>query len=474
MSIANEIARLQGAKADLKTAIEGKGVTVPAATKLDGYADLVDDIQAGGEEINNQDKSVTPTEAQQSVTADAGYTGLGTVTVGAIDSNYVGSNVPRRGVNDLTAWGAFVNAPSGYYPDGVSKSVQIITGAKPTAEKGTVSNHGVWVTPSITYAEGYIQAGTKSGTAVRVEASELVSGTKQISANGSDIDVTDYESVDVAVPNSYTASDEGKVVSNGALVSQSSATYTANDTYDTTLIDEVTVNVSGSGGISVDDIAQNLQPSGVVTLSNSVTSIGDYAFAGKPITSITAPSVTSIGVNAFQSTQIASITDANFPSYGVNTQGNISLAMNSLVSIKMTGSRISLSTYGQFQNKIPNCVTAEFPNCAKDLTNKDTNSATFYGNGNLEVVDFGYSSGVGSLAFYNCRNIRTLIFRSESVASLNAWNVNTLGGIFSNPTESTIYVPQSLISSYQTATNWSAGYAQGLTFAKIEGSQYAV
>ena len=49
MSIANEITRLQGAKASLKTSIENKGVTVPAATKIDGYAALVDQIQAGGD-----------------------------------------------------------------------------------------------------------------------------------------------------------------------------------------------------------------------------------------------------------------------------------------------------------------------------------------------------------------------------------------------------------------------------------------
>ena len=48
MSVASEITRLQNAKADLKTAIEGKGVTVPSSTKLDGYADLVDSIQQGG------------------------------------------------------------------------------------------------------------------------------------------------------------------------------------------------------------------------------------------------------------------------------------------------------------------------------------------------------------------------------------------------------------------------------------------
>lgn len=48
MSVTSEITRLQNAKADLKTAIEGKGVTVPSNTKLDGYADLVDSIETGG------------------------------------------------------------------------------------------------------------------------------------------------------------------------------------------------------------------------------------------------------------------------------------------------------------------------------------------------------------------------------------------------------------------------------------------
>lgn len=48
MSIANELTRLQNAKTALATSIANKGVTVPAATKLDGYAALVDSIQTGG------------------------------------------------------------------------------------------------------------------------------------------------------------------------------------------------------------------------------------------------------------------------------------------------------------------------------------------------------------------------------------------------------------------------------------------
>lgn len=52
----------------------------------------------------------------------------------------------------------------------------------------------------------------------------------------------------VNVPNSYSSGDEGKVVSGGALVAQSSQSITQNGTYDTTLKNQVTVNVSGGGG----------------------------------------------------------------------------------------------------------------------------------------------------------------------------------------------------------------------------------
>lgn len=47
MSIASEITRLQTAKADLKTAIEGKGVSVPSSAKLDAYPALVESISEG-------------------------------------------------------------------------------------------------------------------------------------------------------------------------------------------------------------------------------------------------------------------------------------------------------------------------------------------------------------------------------------------------------------------------------------------
>lgn len=48
MSIASDVTRIESAKAAIKAAIEGKGVTVPDATLLDGMAALIESIEAGG------------------------------------------------------------------------------------------------------------------------------------------------------------------------------------------------------------------------------------------------------------------------------------------------------------------------------------------------------------------------------------------------------------------------------------------
>lgn len=72
MSVATEILRIQGAEADIKTAITGKGVSVPASAKIDDLADLIDSIQTGG-----GGATLTPTAGDYPVVGNGGLGGGG-------------------------------------------------------------------------------------------------------------------------------------------------------------------------------------------------------------------------------------------------------------------------------------------------------------------------------------------------------------------------------------------------------------
>ena len=118
---------------------------------------------------------------------------------------------------------------------------------------------------------GSVDVKDKEFAEVDVSGGSATLISKTITANGEydaeDDEADGYSDVTVNVPNSYVAADEGKVVSNGALVAQTSVTKTQNGTYDTTLNNEVVIDVSGGGG--------GIQ-TGTVPPTSDIGSDGDY------------------------------------------------------------------------------------------------------------------------------------------------------------------------------------------------------
>ena len=160
-------------------------ITTPTGT--------VNITQAGNTDVTNYATAsvaaqTLPTSASASATS--GYTSKATI---------------GRSTSDQ-----YINIPTGYNNAGAYYKVSAVangTAGTPTATKGTVSNHQVTVTPTVTNTTGYITGTTKTGTGVTVTASELASGNKEITSNGTNIDVVGYSTVSVNVSGgaTYTA-----------------------------------------------------------------------------------------------------------------------------------------------------------------------------------------------------------------------------------------------------------------------------
>ena len=275
------------------------------------------------------------------------------------DGNVVTGTIATKTASNLSANGATVTVPAGYYAAQVTKSVSTVTQATPSI---SVDSSGL-ITASATQSAGYVAAGTKSAT-------------KQLTIQGA-------QTITPSTSDQYAVS-AGRYTTGDVIVLGDSNLFASNIKKGVDIFG-VTGTYEGSGGSGGGDTSaeDGLVTRTLSTYTNSrVTSIGSYAFEYcSRLTTVSFPAVTTIGSYAF-------------------------------------------------------CY------CSR-----------------LTTVSFPAATSIDVYAFYNCYKLGSVFLAGSSVCTLS--NSNAFAGTpytghstyFSGTPY--IYVPSSLVASYQAATNWT-------------------
>ena len=246
------------------------------------YANV--NVSGGAPVLETVTKSYTPTESAQSetITPSTGYDGIGEVdvSVGAISSTYVGSGVTRRDSTNLSASGATVTAPAGYYAANATKTISSgsatpassISGTSATVSTGTNTltlSKTVQNTPQV--SAGYISSGTAGNSSVSLTASVTTkaattyhpSTSNQMIASGTY--TTGTQTINAVTLSNLTADNI-----------KSGVTVQIGDASDSDCVASVTGTYSGGGGGSLSYDTKT------ATASNYPVSLSFTSMKGQP------------------------------------------------------------------------------------------------------------------------------------------------------------------------------------------------
>ena len=237
---------------------------------------------------------------------------------------------------------------------------------------------------------------------------------------------------------------------------------------------------SGGGGEwTTAGIAFNTEPNGAITLKpqnagNAWKFAENYAFHNKPITSVVfdfnnyAGGVRG-GSECFAGSTLQTVSFINYASASWKPESTFKnadklLAFECPVPIDFAG-------YNQSFYQCKSMTRLSVPYGSGSMFAPCQNCNV------LEYADMGTATDMWGNAFGNCYKLQTLILRRTDgvvpLANVSAFSNTPMRGY--NGLSGEIYVPNALIATYQTASNWSSLYAEGhVTFKKIEGSAYEI
>lgn len=147
-------------KAAIRQAIIGKGQAVEDTDPFESYPEKIGAIQTGVQlpELSNPGTAADLLAGKQLVDQYG---------------NPLTGTMPQRSAANLTASGAAVTVPAGYYPSQVSKSVATATHPKPT-----ISRSGGTITAKHVQSAGYTSGGTTTETlSIPTQAAKTVTPT---------------------------------------------------------------------------------------------------------------------------------------------------------------------------------------------------------------------------------------------------------------------------------------------------------
>ena len=390
------------APAGYYTSAATKTISAGSATAPASISGSVATVSTGTDTLTlTKTISVTPI-------VSAGYISSGTAGNSSVSLT---ANVSTRGATTITPSTTAQEIPANVYLTGKQTIAAMPSGTAgtPTATKGTVNNHSISVTPSVTNTTGYITGSTKTGTAVTVTAAELASGNKEITANGTDIDVVGYSTV--------------------------------------------SVNLGGMDEAELKKYIQRTTTFTDITWPSNLTSIGDYAFYGcRYFNPSSLPNgITIIGSNAFYNCRALSWTSLPNTVTTINS-GAFTNCMELVLTSLPSG--VTIIGSGAFNS----CSKLALTSLPSGLTTIESN--TFYSCSKLALTSL--PSGIvtiGGNAFYNCY-----------ILALNALpnNVTTIGsGAFSNCYALTLTTLPNTITAINTG---AFQYCENITSISCTGT----